>query len=691
MSNHLAKEKSPYLLQHADNPVDWRPWGPEALAKAAAENKPILLSIGYATCHWCHVMAHESFEDQEVAKLLNDKYIPIKVDREERPDIDQIYMAACQALTGQGGWPLTAFLTPEGKPFYVGTYFPKNVRYGRPGFIDVLTQLSAKWETEETVIRRAADQLTQALQDPVKSVRPGGVSAAEAIQRGYAQLEKTFDGRWGGFGTAPKFPTPHYMTFLLRYHINTKDAKALEMVEKTLTAMRRGGIFDHIGLGFHRYSVDEKWLVPHFEKMLYDQALLAVGYTEAYQVTGKESFKRTADEILTYVIRDMTSDRGGFFAAEDADSDGREGLFYVWKPDEIKKVIGKEDGDLFCDYYGITHDGNFEDGCSIPHIHSPLRGVADKAGMTPDVFGDLLTKARQTLYTHREKRNHPLKDDKVLTAWNGLMIAAMAKASQAFDDGKYAEAASGAANFILDAMKTDDGRLLRRWRDGEAAHNGCLEDYAFMVWGLIELYEATFDIRHLEEAVFLTGKMIELFWDDQNGGFFFTGADGETLITRKKEVYDGAIPSGNSVAALNLLKLARMTGSLEFEEKADLTIKAFIDQAAQHPMAHTFFLSALDFSIGPTNEIVVAGALDDPDLKQMIKSIRRRFIFKKVVLLVPANDDIEKVKKLAEFTGSMNASKGEAAFYLCSGYACQTPLTDPLRVDEKLDELARAV
>jgi len=683
--NRLIDEKSPYLLQHAHNPVDWHPWGQEALAKAKAEDKPVFLSIGYATCHWCHVMAHESFEDEEVARALNDLYIPIKVDREERPDIDQVYMTACQVLTGQGGWPLSAFLTPEGKPFYVGTYFPKTSRLGRPGFIDLLVMLAEKWRTERNTVLKAADQLTEALKGPTETTSQDRRPELEVLQLGYQQLAKAYDHEWGGFGQAPKFPTPHNLNFLLRWHVRDPGSTALEMVEKTLTAMRRGGLFDQIGLGFARYSVDAKWLVPHFEKMLYDQALLALAYLEAFQVTKKSFHARVAQEIFTYVLRDMTSPEGAFYSAEDADSEGREGLFYVWTPQEVHEELGRDLGELFCRFYDVTPDGNFEHGLSIPHISAPAEVFARRNGIEVQELEDQLAQARRRLFARRERRVRPLKDDKILTAWNGLMIAALAKGSQVLSDPVYAQAAARAFDFIAEKLKQENGTLRRRFRQNEAAYPGYLDDYAYLVWGLIELYEATFDLRFLEAALTLNRTMLELFGDDASGGLFYSGRENEALIARPKEVYDGALPSGNSVAALNLLRLGRMTGDTELEVKADELIKAFSGQVGRYPAVHTHFLAALDFAAGPGREIVIAGRADDPTVQAMIRSVRNKFRPNQIVLLKPDGPEGPRLAALAPFVESMKPRPGRPAFYLCQGYACRRPITDPAEVEAVLE------
>ncbi len=676
VSNRLIHQQSPYLLQHAENPVDWYAWCDEAFKAAKKEGKPIFLSIGYATCHWCHVMAHESFEDEEVARLLNRHCIAIKVDREERPDIDRIYMSVCQIMTGQGGWPLSIFMTPEGKPFFAGTYFPKTSRMGMPGFVDVIKQIADLWQNDRSRITSVSEEITQALQPGAGSSAPIHTAGLDTLRKGYIQLERAFDPSWGGFGRAPKFPTPHNLTFLLRWHKRSGNPMAPDMVEKTLDAMRSGGIFDHVGFGFHRYSVDQRWLVPHFEKMLYDQALVAMAYTEAYQATGKVKFARVAREVLTYVLRDMSAPHGGFFSAEDADSEGKEGLFYLWTPREVKGHLGGDGGELFCRVFDISDAGNFQGGYSVPHLPVTLQAFAQKEGMDLEKLEAILEDARSRLFAVRKRRAHPLKDDKVLTSWNGLMIAALAKVYQAFGDQAHAEAARRAADFILKNLRTAEGRLLRRYRQGDAAYPGYLDDYAFLVWGLIELYEATFEVSFLEEAIALNEAMIEIFWDGQGGGLYFTGKGNEPLITRSREIYDGALPSGNSVAALNFLRLSRITGNSELERRAEEVTRAFYRQVTEHPMACTQLLAALDFMVGPSREIVVAG---DPALDStwdMVGIIQRGFMPNKVLLLRSPGPGGKRLASLAPFVAAMGTAKDQPTVYLCEGYACKTPIRD---------------
>ena len=684
-SNRLINEKSPYLLQHARNPVNWYPWGEAAFQKARQEDKPIFLSIGYATCHWCHVMAHESFEDEKVARILNKNYIAIKVDREERPDIDKIYMSVCQALTGRGGWPLTILMTPEGKPFFAGTYFPKTARMGMPGLIDILNQIAAMWEKDRARILKTGQEITNAIQPGSDPDSPAHVVSVDTLKKGYSQLASRFDPKWGGFGTAPKFPTPHQLTFLLRWHRRSADPQPLKMVEKSLDAMRHGGIYDQIGSGFHRYSVDEQWLVPHFEKMLYDQAMLAMAYIEVYQATGKARFGKVAREIFAYVLRDMTAPEGGFYCAEDADSEGREGQFYVWTPEEIKGHLGDVPGDLFCRFYDITEKGNFEEGKSIPHMPLTLEAFAQKEGIDPAKLDTALKDARARLFDIRKKRVHPLKDDKILTSWNGLMIAALAKGYQALGDEPYVDAARKAADFILKNLRTSDGRLLRRYRNGEAAYPGYLDDYAFMVWGLIELYEATFEVTYLEAAIALNREMIDIFWDKKGGGLYFTGKGNEALITKSKEIYDGALPSGNSVAALNFLRLARMTGRIDLEKKAEQLTATFSREVTAQPIGYTQLLSALEFMLGPAQEIVIAGNLSLDSTRDMVRVVHAGFLPNKVLLLHQNGPDGKRLEALSPFTKEMRPINQKSTVYVCEQYACKAPVTDAGKLERLLN------
>jgi len=682
MPNHLINETSPYLRQHAHNPVDWYPWGPEAFERAQRENKPIFLSIGYSTCHWCHVMAHESFEHPEVARLMNEAFVSIKVDREERPDIDNVYMSACQVMTGSGGWPLSIIITPDKKPFFAATYIPREGRFGLIGMMELIPHIRELWATRRSEALSLSNEIATVLQQTSQDTTGEKLDEA-TLEFTYEQLAKRFDGQYAGFSGAPKFPTPHNLLFLLRYWKRGGNKAALDMVEKTLQTMRRGGIYDHVGFGFHRYSTDSQWLVPHFEKMLYDQAMLAMAYTEAYQATGKEDYGKTAREIFTYVLRDMTALEGGFCSAEDADSEGEEGKFYLWTQEEVRQALGNEEANFVAKVFNIEKDGNFAEqatgrrsGVNILHLRKTLGELASDLNLSQQDLQAHLELIRQKLFAYREKRVHPMKDDKILTDWNGLMVAALAKGAQAFDEPEYAEAACRAADFILGDMRKPDGRLLHRYRDGQAGVEANLDDYAFLVWGLIELYEAIFDASHLEVALELTSDMVRHFWDEDGGGLYLTPDDGESLFVRKKEIYDGAIPSGNAVAMLNLLRLGRMTATSGLEEKAARIGSAFSGSVNQSPSAHTQLMVALDFGIGPCYEVVIAGNAQAEDTKAMVKALRTRFLPNKVVLLNPDERESPEIAKLAEFTKNQSSIEGKATAYVCLNYNCKLPTTD---------------
>ncbi|MCZ7395161.1 MAG: thioredoxin domain-containing protein [Candidatus Methanoperedens sp.] len=674
--NRLISEKSPYLLQHAYNPVDWYPWGKDAFEKAKKEDKPVFLSIGYSTCHWCHVMEKESFEDDAVATLMNEAFVSIKVDREERPDIDSIYMKICQRMTGSGGWPLNMILTPDKKPFYAATYIPKESKFGRAGMLEMIPRIKNLWSLQRSEVEQLAAQNLSAL----KEVSASGVELDEdVLHAAYEQLLGMFDEQHGGFGDVPKFPTPHNFMFLLRYWRRTGDTMALFMVEKTLYAMRKGGIYDHIGFGFHRYSVDSGWLVPHFEKMLYDQAMLALAYVEAYQATGKEEYGKTCREIFTYVLRDMTSPEGGFYSGEDADSEGEEGKFYLWTEDEIRSVLSGEEALLIKKVFNITHEGNFPEGKStgrnIFYLSKSLYEKASFLKLSMEELQNRIVTARRKLFDVREKRIHPGKDDKILTDWNGLMIAALAKGAAVFDEPAYAGAAKQALDFILLKMSDKEGRLYHRYRGGEAAVPGFLDDYAFLIWGLIELYETTFEIRYLKKVHELCNDMIRHFWDEENRGFHLTADDAEKVLVRRKELYDGALPAGNSVAMLNLIRLGKMTANPEFEKKGVQIGRAFSKSISQAPAAYTMLMAALDFAIGPSSEVVVAGDMEAADTKNMLAALRREFIPEKVVIFRPLGEAAE-IIHLAGYTRNMLGMEGKATAYVCRDFSCRLPTTD---------------
>lgn len=661
--NRLMKEKSPYLLQHAYNPVDWYPWGEAAFAKARQENKPVFLSIGYSTCHWCHVMERESFEDEEVAALLNAHFVPVKVDREERPDVDGIYMSVCQAMTGRGGWPLTVVMTPEQQPFFAGTYFPKQRRWGQPGLMEVLSELQQQWQAQRGAIVEYAAEISRTL---TEQAAPSDVKLAETLlDKAYWQLRDSFDVTYGGFSRAPKFPMPHTLMFLLRFWLRSGKEEALLMVEQTLTAMRQGGMYDHIGYGFARYSTDPAWLVPHFEKMLYDNALLCYAYLEGYQCTGKRDFARVAEEILTYVLTDMRDAAGSFYSAEDADSEGVEGKFYVFGRQEVIAALGAVEGEIFADFYQMTPEGNFEDGKNILHFSQrDVETYAIAIGWELDKLEAVLSTGRRKLHELRGQRVRPHLDDKVLTGWNALMIAAFAKAARVLDSQEYIGVAQTALGALEARLVRSDGRLLARYRDGEAAYPAYLDDYAYLLWALLELYETTHKAEYLEKAQHWAGEMERLFWDEQGGAFFFSGKDGERLIARPKEVYDGALPSGNSVAGLMLQRLGALSGDASFEALGVQTLTALAGLVAEQPSAFAYYLMALDWHLTPKRRIVLAGDFGWPETQAMLRVVGRAFLPDALVRLASA----------AERTGEYPAKDGKATAYVCEAFACLPPV-----------------
>ncbi|MHA1350228.1 MAG: thioredoxin domain-containing protein [Promethearchaeota archaeon] len=681
--NKLITEKSPYLLQHAKNPVNWYPWGDEAFDKAKSEDKPIFLSIGYSTCHWCHVMAHESFEDSYVGKLMNETFVSIKVDREERPDIDKIYMAVCQLMTGSGGWPLTIVMTPDKKPFFAGTYFPKESRFGRIGIIDLIKRIDNLWKTERKQLLDSSEKIIFALQD-VNTESPGNSLTKSVLNNTYSQLSARFDKKNGGFGTSPKFPTPHNLLFLLRYWKRTGDENALAMVEKTLKQMRMGGIYDHIGFGFHRYSTDSDWLVPHFEKMLYDQSLLTLAYLETHQATNKKEYANTAEEIMTYVLRDMTSPEGAFYSAEDADSEGEEGKFYVWSKKEIEEILA-EKAERFSKLYNVSVDGNFLDEATRTKTRKNILHL--NLG-SPNAINFDLESSRKQIFETREKRIRPHKDDKILTDWNGLMIAAFAKAGYILKEPKYIESAKKAVNFVFNEMKNSDGRLLHRYREGGADILAFLDDYAFLIWGLINLYEATFDTLYLKKAVELTEEQLELFWDNSIGAFFFTAKDAESLLTRQKDTYDGAIPSGNSVAMLNLLRLAQLTGNDNYEKKADYLGRVFAENVRANPVAYSLMMVAVDYAVGPTYSLVIAGDTGNEDTNHMLDEIRKQFLPNKSLIFRPTEQLNPEIDKFSNFVQFFDKYEGKATAFVCINKTCKAPTND---INKALEHLSSKV
>jgi len=629
--------------------------------------------------HWCHVMAHESFEDPIVAKHMNDVFVSIKVDREERPDIDKIYMTVCQIMTNSGGWPLTILMTPDKKPFFAGTYFPKESRFGRIGLIDLINRVNNLWKNERKELLASSEKITFALQD-INVESPGRSLEEKVIENAYSRLSMRFDEKRGGFGSSPKFPSPHNLLFLLRYWKRTDDKNALDMVESTLKAMRRGGIYDQIGFGFHRYSTDVNWLVPHFEKMLYDQALLALSYLETYQATGNIEYGNTAKEIFTYVLRDMSSPEGGFYSAEDADSEGEEGKFYVWTKEEIENILEKEDAELIESIYNVETNGNYMDeatrektGKNILHLKVDLSKLANPQ---EESFHNSIESMRQKLFNSRETRIRPHRDDKILTDWNGLMIAALAKGGFLLNEQKYIEAAKKAVSFILKDLRRSEGRLLHRYRDGTAEIDAYVDDYSFLIWALINLYEATFNTFYLKTAIDLTEDQITYFWDSFIGGFFFTAEDGEKLLTRQKEIYDGAIPSGNSVAMLNLLKLAQLTGNQDYEKKADLISRVFAENVRKSPVAHTFLLTAVNYAVGPTYSLVIAGDTDKEDTNDMLSEIKKHFLPNKSLIFRPTEKTSPEIDDLSNFVQYFGKLDGKAAAYVCINKTCKVPTND---------------
>ena len=652
MSNRLSTERSPYLLQHAENPVDWRPWGPEVFEEAKRTDKPVLLSIGYSTCHWCHVMAHESFEDETVAQAVNAAFLPVKVDREERPDVDAVYMAACLAMNGSGGWPLTVLLTPDQKPFWAGTYLPKDQ------LLHLLRKAARLWREDRAGVLVTGDTLTAHLQQEGQA-RPGTPSR-ELVRQAVSQFAQSYDERWGGFGAAPKFPTPHNLIFLLRYAQLAKEEHAREMALHTLNNMYRGGLFDHVGGGFSRYSTDQHWLVPHFEKMLYDNALLALAYTEAFQHTRCPIYGKITRRTLDYVLRELSGPQGGFCCGQDADSDGVEGKYYALTPDELAQALGGVDGLRFCQWYGITPEGNFE-GKSIPNLLGQSQFDQDPEDMAA---------LREQMYAYRLSRTALHRDDKVLTAWNGLAMAALARAGLVLDEPWYLDAARQTAEFLAEKLTTSDGRLLARWRDGDAAHPGKLDDYAFLAYGLLELYSATFDASYLTRAVGLADCLLKLFFDGERGGFYPYASNGEQLLTRTKEAYDGAMPSGNSIAALVLFRLSRLTGEMRWREAADLQLSWLAGAAEGYPAGHSFAMLACLEELWPTAELVITAQKPPEELRGFLREAPRLGL----TVLVKTQENAGTLAALAPFTKDYPIPAQGARYYLCQGGACAQPV-----------------
>ena len=689
-SNRLAQEKSPYLLQHAYNPVDWYPWGKEAFDKARVENKPIFLSIGYSTCHWCHVMEKESFEDEEVARILNRTFVPIKVDREERPDIDSYYMTVCQVITGTGGWPLTIIMSPAIQPFFAATYLPKRNRFGRIGLIELAGQIETLWRTRHAQITQSANDISQLVRQTTHTNTKGELTE-ETMHAAYRGLVALYDENAGGFGNAPKFPTPHNLSFLLRYWKRTNEAKALKIAEHTLTAMRMGGIYDHLGYGFHRYSTDKNWILPHFEKMLYDQALLSIAYTEAFQITRDDQYQNTVREITEYVLRDMASQEGAFYSAEDADSEGVEGRFYTWTEREIKNILDLPEHEVVASVFNIGREGNYVEettrrktGKNLLYLSKSIDALAADLNISEDDLLRSLAKARTRLLEHRVKRVHPHKDTKILTDWNGLMIAALAKAGRVSDNDLLKRAAKKAADFILSVMRDGDGTLYHRLIQGARAINGFLDDYVFLIWGLLELYASTFEPQYLRAACDLQKKSMDIFWDHEEGAFFFAPQNND-LPLRKKEIYDGAIPSGNSVAMYNMLRLAALTGQHRLVEQAHQTAGLFARQIQKNPVNHIQTMTALNLALSPSATAVISGKAVDPATLEMLHIINDSPELDLSVVLRPTERSPD-IVEIAPFTRELLPLGGKTAAYLCYAGKCEMPITDPETLAKKLKD-----
>ena len=673
MPNRLINETSPYLLQHAHNPVDWYPWGSEALERARADDKPILLSVGYSACHWCHVMERESFENADIAAMMNERFVSVKVDREERPDIDSIYMTAVQAMTGHGGWPMTVFLTPEGKPFYGGTYFPPEDRGGMPSFPRVLTAISDAYDNSRGDVLQTTEQLLDRMRQMSAVAQPALEPLTLDVMRQAARkVASEFDDRNGGVGMQPKFPQPMTYEFLLRHHQRAGDADALGMVELTLQRMALGGIYDQIGGGFHRYSTDAFWLVPHFEKMLYDNALLVRLYLHAYQITGNPLYRRIVEETLDYVLREMTSPEGGFYSAQDADSEGVEGKFFIWLPQEITAALGDEDGEIINRYYGVTRHGNFE-GRNILHVTMDAANLARDEGLSPPEFRKLLDRAKSRLLAVRGERIAPALDDKILTSWNGLMLAAFAEAAAVLDRPDYAAVAARNAEFLM-ANLFDDGRLLRTYKDGRAKLNGYLEDFAFLIDGLLALHEVSFNRKHLDDAIELGEAMVRLFWDEASGQFYDTGHDHERLVVRPKDITDNAIPCGSSMAVAVLLRLAVITGQGDFERRASVALRSVRRLMTNFPTAAGHWLGALDFYLSRTKEIVIVGERDEDGTRALLAEAYRHYIPNRVLLGTVDGDDGDMYDM--PLLANRQRIDGLPTAYVCEDYVCQLPVTD---------------
>ena len=680
-TNRLIGETSPYLLQHAHNPVDWYPWGPEAIERAQAEQKPIFLSIGYSACHWCHVMERESFENEAIAAVMNRYFVNIKVDREERPDLDDIYMKAVQALTGSGGWPMSVFLTPELEPFFGGTYFPPESRWGRRGWPEICESIGQAWQTDREGIVQQGKKLARHIRREGSNEAVGEV-APDVLERAFAMLEERHDPVWGGFGGAPKFPHSVDVRVVLRHWLRSRDEKALKIVTTTLDRMAEGGVYDQLGGGFHRYSTDKKWLIPHFEKMLYDNALLVPVYLEAHLATGDAEYARIARECCEWVLREMVTPEGGFASTQDADSEGEEGKFFAWTPDELIEVLGALRGAHAAAYWGVTEEGNFEHGTSALWRHTPVDQVAAQLDVEQEELAMAMREARIQLFAHRDQRVHPGTDDKVLASWNGLMIGALAQAYQILGDERYLDAARAAADYVLTGMRQEDGKLFATARHGRAHLNAYLDDYAFMIQGLLDLYESDFDTRWLREALALNQIVAEHFEDEENGGFYTTGDDHEQLLARLKMAQDGALPSGNGVHALNLLRLAELTGDADIARSAERTIRSVGELVNRYPSGFSQMVVAIDFLSSGPREIVIAGEPSNPTVREMLGVVRGTLLPQRVVALATADADVELIPLLE---GRLPAP-GEARAYVCRNFTCKLPAENSIVLRQQLAE-----
>ena len=669
LENQLSDSNSPYLLQHKDNPVKWQKWSDKTFEIALKYNKPIFLSIGYSTCHWCHVMEHESFEDKDVANLLNKLFIPIKVDREEMPEVDHLYMSVCQAMTGHGGWPLTIVMTPKKEPFFAGTYFPKSKKGQRPGMLELLPSLHNAWVNKKSDISQTTKQVKAYLNTVTKSEDLDAGIINDQIVNAFKSFSNRYDSLNSGFGKKPKFPSPHNLIFLIRYFNEFKDPQALQMSLETLNSMRKGGIFDHIGFGFHRYSTDEKWKLPHFEKMLYDQAMLSLAYIEAYQVTRNEEYSQVVKEVFEYVMRDLTSKEGGFYSAEDADSEGEEGLFYLWEKAEINNILGQKTGKLFCDNYNIESEGNYFDELTKKKTELNIPFLNKSQSYDKSLFNS----SRKILLNERISRIRPSLDDKVLTDWNGLMIAALSKGGQKLNMPLYVDYAEKSAKFILDKLTNDDNKLLKRYRKGKAGIDPHLNDYSFFIWGLLNLYDATHKAEYLSSAITFCNDMISDFYDTKNGGFFIGPKYAEKLIARLKDTYDGAIPSGNSVAVMVLFRLSNLTSNQLYHEIAENSIQAMSTKIVQNPSSLAYLLAANIYNKSNHNQIIIVGKKSDYQSKQIIKKLNQIYNPNSTIIFKDASNP-KKINSILPWIKNYRMINDEVTIYVCKDFSCNLPV-----------------